>query len=112
MMNNHSEDSASPSDTLGDSQPSHPDAPSGNQSSLISTLSDGQSSHLGDLDGERTLLQPQRSESLTAVPDQEMELQTLSRDFEAVEIRLDCSERENVSLWRKGWRSRFQNAMS
>jgi NTP pyrophosphatase (non-canonical NTP hydrolase) len=98
MMDNHSEDSITPGDTLSDTQPSHPDAPSGNQSSLISTLSDEQSSHLDDLDGERTLLQPQQSESLTAVPDQEMELQTLSREFEAVKTRLDCSERERQSL--------------
>jgi septal ring factor EnvC (AmiA/AmiB activator) len=101
MMDNHSEDSASPDDTLSGSQPSHPDAPSGTRSSLISTLSDGQSSRLGDLDGERTLLQPQQPESLTAVPDQEMELQTLSRDFEALKIRLDCSERERQSLERR-----------
>jgi septal ring factor EnvC (AmiA/AmiB activator) len=98
MVENHGEDSASSGDTLNDTQPSHPDAPSANRSPLVGTLGDEQSSHFGNLDGERTVLQPQQPENLAAVPDQETKLQTLSRDLEAVKIRLDCSERERQSL--------------
>jgi PIN domain nuclease of toxin-antitoxin system len=101
MLDNHSEDSTSPGYPLSDTQPLHPDAPSGNRSSLVSTLSDGQSSHLDSLNGERTPLQPPPPEDFTTVPDQEIKLQDLSRELEAAKIKLNWSERERQSTERK-----------